>query len=110
LPPGRWFSFWDSKEIQGGRWLKEKYGFFQLPLFVREGTILLLGQSEGVDGFSYDWLKSGGEIRLYGAKEGDMTVLVDTHGDEKGILEVKANGELTGLDLLQGEWQVVKLG
>jgi alpha-D-xyloside xylohydrolase len=110
LPPGRWFSFWDSKEVHGGRWLREQYDFFQLPLFVREGTVLLLGQSEGADGFSYDWLNSGGEVRLYGAKEGDMTVLVDANGDEKGVLEVNGEGELEGLDLLQGSWQVAKLG
>jgi alpha-D-xyloside xylohydrolase len=110
LPPGRWFNFWDSKEVHGGRWLREQYGFFQLPLFVREGTVLLLGQSEGADGFSYDWLNSGGEVRLYGAKEGDMTVLVDANGDDKGVLEVNGEGELEGLDLLQGGWQVAKLG
>jgi alpha-D-xyloside xylohydrolase len=90
--------------------LREQYDFFQLPLFVREGTVLLLGQSEGADGFSYDWLNSGGEVRLYGAKEGDMTVLVDANGDEKGVLEVNGEGELEGLDLLQGSWQVAKLG
>jgi alpha-D-xyloside xylohydrolase len=79
-------------------------------LFVREGTILVLGQAEGEGGFGYDWLSSGGEVRLYGVKEGNKAVLVDTNGDEKGVLEVDTSGELTGLDALSGDWQVSKLG
>jgi alpha-D-xyloside xylohydrolase len=109
LPPGRWFSFWDSKVVQGGQWIKEKYGFLQLPLFVREGTVLVLGQAEGVGGFGYDWLATGGEIRLYGVKEGDKATLVDTKGDQKGVLEVNADGELKGTEVLGGDWKVSKL-
>ena len=109
LPPGRWFNFWDGKEVQGGRWMREKYGFLQTPLFVREGTILVLGQAEGSGGFGYDWLTSGGEVRMYGAKEGDKAVLVDTNGDAKGTLEVDSNGELIGLSALSGDWEVSKL-
>jgi alpha-D-xyloside xylohydrolase len=109
LPPGRWFSFWDGEEVQGGRWLHNKYGFLQLPLFVREGTVLVLGQSEGEGGFGYDWLNSGGEVRLYSTKAGDSAILVDTNGDKRGILEVDSNGELKGFDLLQGQWVITRL-
>lgn len=110
LPPGRWFSFWDDKEVQGGRWLRETYGFLQVPLFVREGTILVLGQAEGEGGFGYDWLSSGGEVKSYGGKEGDQAVLIDTNGEERGTLRVGSDGELVGLDLLKGEWTVSKQG
>jgi alpha-D-xyloside xylohydrolase len=110
LPTGRWFSFWDGKEVQGGQWIREKYGFLQLPLFVREGTVLVLGQAEGEGGFGYDWLNTGGEVRLYGAKEGDRASLVDTDGSEKGVLEVGADGELKGFDVLHGDWKIVKSG
>lgn len=110
LPPGRWYNFWNGEECQGGRWIKENYGFLQLPLFVREGTILVVGQAEGEGGFGYDWLSSGGEVRLYGTKEGDKATLVATNGDNKGVLKVDASGKLQGLDLLGGDWKVTKLG
>ncbi|OAL47686.1 alpha-xylosidase [Pyrenochaeta sp. DS3sAY3a] len=110
LPPGRWFSYWDGKAVEGGRWVREKYGFLQCPLFIREGTVLVLGKAEGEGGFGYDWLSSGGEIRLYGVKEGDKAILVDTTGSKKGALEIDASGELQGKDLLSGEWTVTKLG
>ncbi|KAH8723696.1 alpha-xylosidase [Phaeosphaeriaceae sp. PMI808] len=110
VPPGRWFSFWDGKEVLGGKWIREKFGFLQLPLLVREGAILVLGQAEGDGGFGYDWLNTGGEVRLYGTKAGNKATLVDTDGNVKGMLEVGPSDELKGLDLLQGKWNVVKLG
>jgi alpha-D-xyloside xylohydrolase len=36
--------------------------------------------------------------------------LVDTKGDQKGVLEVDASGEVKGMDALSGEWKVAKLG
>ena len=110
LPPGRWFNFWDGEQVHGGVWTKETYGFLQCPLFVRSGTILVLGQADSDDGFGYPWLSSGGEVRLYGAKTGDKTALVDMNGNHKGILEVDSDGELEGMHILSGEWKVSKLG
>lgn len=110
LPPGRWFNFWDGKEVEGGGWIRERYGFLQLPLYVREGTILVLGQSEGEGGFGYDWLNQGGIVRLYGVKEGDKATLVDSKGDGKGYLDIGNNGDIKGLDNLQGEWKVERFG
>jgi len=106
LPPGRWFNFWTGEEVQGSRWVREKYSFVQTPLFVREGTVLVLGQAEGDDGFAYEWLKKGGTVKTYGVKEGDKAVLVDTTGEQKGVLEVGADGKVKGLDVLEGEWKV----
>ena len=108
LPPGRWFNFWDGKEFAGGRWIRETYGFLQTPVFVREGTVLVLGQEEGEGGFGYDWLNSGGVVRVYGGKEGSKAVLVDKEGVEKGTLEVGSDGEVKGLDVLGGDWRVEK--
>lgn len=109
LPPGTWYSFWDGVKFEGGRWQKKKYGFLETPLFVREGTILVLGQAEGEGGFAYNWLDGGGEVRLYGVKEGNKAVLVDHHGEEKGVIEIGPDGELKGMDILAGDWNVEKI-
>jgi alpha-D-xyloside xylohydrolase len=110
LPAGRWFSYWDGTEVQGGKWFREKYNFLECPLFVREGTILVLGQEVGEGGFGYDWLNTGGEVRLYGVKEGNKAAVVDTKGKEAGTLEVGSNGEVKGLDILKGEWKTSTFG
>ena len=68
----------------------------------------MLGQAQGEGGFGYDWLASGGEVKLYGVKPGDKAVLVDTKGEHKGVLEVDASGNLKGMDVLSGEWKISK--
>jgi alpha-D-xyloside xylohydrolase len=35
---------------------------------------------------------------------------VDNKGEQKGVLEVNADGELKGMDVLGGDWKVSKLG
>ena len=36
-------------------------------------------------------------------------MLVDAQGEEKGTLEVVTDDELKGLELLSGDWKVVKV-
>ncbi|CAI6233719.1 unnamed protein product [Periconia digitata] len=110
LPPGRWFNYWTDEEVQGGRWIREKYGFCETPLFVRENTILVLGQEEGEGGFGYEWLQTGGKVKLYGVREGAKAILVDGQGTEKGRLEINDEGELGGMDALEGDWSVESIG
>jgi alpha-D-xyloside xylohydrolase len=107
LPAGKWTNWWDEKTVIGPGWRKEKHGFGTLPLYVREGTVLVLGQAKGQEGegFDHDWFKQGGEIRLYEAKPGDKAALVDYKGKEIGHLEVDEQGMVAGLELLQGEWR-----
>ncbi|KAF2811731.1 uncharacterized protein BDZ99DRAFT_518983 [Mytilinidion resinicola] len=109
LPKGRWTNYWSGEVIQGPGWKKEQHGFLTLPLFVREGTVLVLGKEEGKGGFGYDWLNDGGEVRLYGVQEGSKTALVDKEGKEVGDLVVGKDGKVKGLEHLTGEWNVVKV-
>lgn len=56
LPAGTWTGFWDGQTILGPKWVKEKHGFETLPLYVREGTILVLGKEEEKRSV-YDWTR-----------------------------------------------------
>jgi alpha-D-xyloside xylohydrolase len=109
LPAGKWTSWWDERIVTGPGWRKEKHGFGTLPLYVREGTVLVLGQEQEQgqvgEGFDYDWFKQGGEVRLYEVKPGDKASLVDFKGNDIGQLEVGENGVVAGSDLLQGVWK-----
>lgn len=60
LPKGRWTRWFDTEDggtagetVQGPIWLSERYGFMGLPLFVKEGAILVLGK-EGESRVEYD--------------------------------------------------------
>jgi len=109
LPAGKWMNWWDHKKIVAGPgWQKEKHGFGTLPLYIREGAVLVLGQEEGKEGegFGYDWFSCGGEVLQFQTKEGDKTILIDSKGKKVGQLEVDGNGKVAGLDYLQGDWKV----
>lgn len=46
LPAGEWTDWFSGRRETGGRWLRERHGFDTLPLYVREGAVILLGASE----------------------------------------------------------------
>ncbi|KAG8938776.1 hypothetical protein FRC04_007533, partial [Tulasnella sp. 424] len=69
VPAGKWTSFWDSsKTVQGSSWVKEKVAYDDLPVLVRENSLLLVGKS-GLG--KPDWDYNGGlEVRVYELSEG----------------------------------------
>ena len=54
LPAGRWTHLFTGRQVEGGSWQRETYGFMSLPLFVRENTILALGSN--MERPDYDYL------------------------------------------------------
>lgn len=65
LPAGVWTNFWNtSRVIQGPKWIKEHVPINEIPVWVREGSVLLLGPS-GVGKPDYDYTRDL-EVRVYG--------------------------------------------
>ncbi|SHM98270.1 alpha-xylosidase [Gracilibacillus kekensis] len=46
LPKGNWTHLLTGEVVEGGKWIKENYDYFSLPLFVRPNTILPIGVNE----------------------------------------------------------------
>lgn len=45
LPAGRWTSFYNPQRVvQGPTWIKEKVALDDIPLWVRQGSVVLLGR------------------------------------------------------------------
>ena len=105
LPEGRWTSWWDGTVKEGGRWVKEKHGFTTLPLWVREGSVILVGKEEGElgEGFAYDWVKQGGEVRVYGDGKGKKTSVVDAKGELVGEVTISGK-DVEGVQALGEKW------
>ena len=49
LPEGRW-DLWHNDEVQGCRWHKQQHDFMSLPVYVRDNTLLALGNNKAQTG------------------------------------------------------------
>lgn len=72
LPDGLWTSLLDGRKVQGGHWQKETHDFLSLPLMVRPGTVLPMGQCD--DRPDYDYT-DGLELHVYQLAEGQTVVV-----------------------------------
>ncbi|MDT8718614.1 alpha-xylosidase [Clostridium sp. 19966] len=62
LPEGTWTNLLSGKEVEGGRYSKETHNYFNLPVMVKENSIIPMGAFE--KSFEYDYVK-GATLRLY---------------------------------------------
>ncbi|CDO70687.1 Glycoside Hydrolase Family 31 protein [Trametes cinnabarina] len=71
LPEGRWTSFFHPSRTQAGpAWVKEVVAIDELPVWVRQGSVLCLGPS-GIGRPDYDFA-SGLEVQVYELDEGQV--------------------------------------
>lgn len=91
LPQGRWTHLLNNKAALGGQWYEEQCQHDELPLYVRENSILALGKDDSrVD---YDYL-DGLEIRVYYPNEkGTEAIIVDQLGNKAlTVTAIRING------------------
>lgn len=89
LPSGAWTSFFTNTRRNGPGWFTEKHGFGTLPLYVREGTVLVLGRD--VSGPVYDYCRNV-EVCLY--QTGDEAVGYTVGNDDEVVQINIKNGRL----------------
>lgn len=71
LPEGTWIHLLTGKELLGGNWRKETYDYMSLPLFVKENTILPVGDNEQTPVYDYE---ENVVFHFYKLKEGQKVV------------------------------------
>jgi alpha-D-xyloside xylohydrolase len=84
LPAGvDWYNYWTNERVQGGQTIKVDAPIDTLPLFVRAGSIVPLG--EPVE--NTHQIQEIARVRIYAGASGDFTLYQDdgkTYGYEKG--------------------------
>ncbi|MDY7087314.1 MAG: alpha-xylosidase [Actinomycetota bacterium] len=73
VPAGRWTRFTTGEVVEGPRWVRETHGFDSVPLLVRPGALLPIGNR--TDRPDYDYA-DGVTLRLFDPAEGGTTVRV----------------------------------
>ena len=112
LPKGTWTHLLTGEIQQGGQFHHGEYDYFSLPLYVRENTILVLGQRD--DRPDYDYAQ-GFTAHIYEPQEGAVLTadIPDEHGGCAVRLRAERKGDLVTVSA-QGaakDWKVcVHLG
>jgi alpha-D-xyloside xylohydrolase len=91
LPAGTWTHLLSGEVREGNRWYKEKYDYFSMPLFVRDGTILPMGAVDNRP--DYDYVKDV-TLKLYMSKDGEAScVIPDIKGNDALVVKAVRKGD-----------------
>lgn len=122
LPEGKWVQLLTGEVIEGGRWQKETYDYFSLPLLVRPNSILAVGAchekpdydfAEGVtlylsefeDGASAEIFVTdvkGYKVRqVRAAREGDVISVTVEGGSDNWDCKLLANNTNDNLTIIK---------
>lgn len=53
VPEGIWTNWITKEKLEGGRWYKQRFDYFSLPLLVRPNTLLAVGQREDTADYEF---------------------------------------------------------
>ncbi|RPB03614.1 hypothetical protein L873DRAFT_1826258 [Choiromyces venosus 120613-1] len=99
---GEWTSFLTGEVKEGPKWVTEIHHVYSLPIYIREGSVLVLGK-EGEKRVVYDYF-DGAEVRVcqpVGGSDGRSATVVDEKGGAKGEITLKGS-KLTLPEVFKG--------
>ncbi len=86
LPEGTWTSFLTNEVKEGGRWYREAMDYMTVPLYVKEGSIIAVG--DGSHGPVYDYEKDA-VFKVYALQEGATTKTCIYSASAEKVLELE---------------------
>lgn len=92
LPEGTWTHLLSSEVREGGKWYRDRYDYFSLPLYVRQNTLMAMGCEETKPDYDYS---KGLSLRLYQLMEGETAVcrIPDVDGNIVNMITAKRIGD-----------------
>ncbi|ESK85894.1 alpha-xylosidase [Moniliophthora roreri MCA 2997] len=105
LPGGQWTHYWDhSRVVQGPAWVRERIPLNEIPLWIREGTVLLRGPA-GIGRPDYDYAKDL-KVDVFGFEDGKkVTVRVPSSKEASYVasIEVERKGSAVSVKVVDGD-------
>ncbi|RJT20405.1 alpha-xylosidase [Buttiauxella izardii] len=90
LPEGRWTHLLTNHEAQGSRWHKQQHDFLSLPVYVRDNTLLALGNNDQKP--DYAW-HEGTAFQLFNLDDGREAICEVPAADGSVIFTLKVKRE-----------------
>ncbi len=98
LPEGRWTHLLTDEKRDGGRYYKDTYDYFSLPVYVRPGSIIVRGLTDSRPDYDYT---DNIEVHIYELADGTAAGfdLVDEKGGHANSVSVVRNGNIIKVTL-----------
>lgn len=87
VPEGVWTHLVTGKRIEGGRWVREQYDYFGVPLLARQGSIVAMGAVDSRPDYDY---AAGAELHAFELQDGAEAAAVIHGTDGKPVMRVTA--------------------
>jgi len=87
LPEGRWTHLWRHDEAQGSRWHKQNHDVLSLPVYVRDNTLLALGNNDQKPDYAWN---EGTAFQLFNLDDGREAVCQVPAADGSVVFTLKA--------------------
>ena len=106
LPEGRWTSFFQPTRTQTGPvWVKEVVPIDQIPVWVRQGSVLCLGPA-GIGRPDYEFGKAGLEVQAYELEMGKVYTKIPAGKGKEAAGVVRVFLERGNLEVFVSEGNV----
>lgn len=96
LPKGKWTEFFTQKEVDGEKWQNEKHDYFSLPLYIRENSIIPIGDNE--NNADYDYIKNL-TINIYALSSNAKREVHDSKGNLALSIQALRKGKKVTIEL-----------
>lgn len=108
LPEGRWTHLLDGRVMDGGRWIREKYDYMSLPLWVRPNSIVAMGAVDTRPDYDY---ASDITFHIFQLDEGNVVEaeVPDIHGQTEMRVRTERKGDIitVTVDNPSKQWSVM---
>lgn len=96
LPKGAWTHFVTGEKVQGGKWISnESHDYFSIPLLVRQGSIIAVGNEDSRPDYNY---ADGVEFHVFELQDG-LAASADIYGTDSelalSVTVVRQNEKIT---------------
>ena len=89
LPEGTWTDFFTGEKVEGGKWFEKHYSYLEMPLFVKENTILPISDNEETPEYDY---ADQVTFNIYALKSSAEAVVYDMEGVEGSSIRAERKG------------------
>lgn len=105
LPDGVWTHLFTGERMDGGRWYRAEYDFFSLPLFVRENTLLPLGDTDATPDYAFE---RNVTLRLYALTDAAERIVRNRLGQPAFSVRAERNGNQVSM-LVEGSAEGLRI-